>query len=77
MDSDFEWFVRNYDNLFKEYGTCYLVIKDEQVWGAYDNRRLAIERAWQEHEPGTVSIHYCNGKESGYTTYIYSSWEIN
>lgn len=70
MTSDFEWFVKNYNELFKKYGICYLVIKDEQVWGAYNDYQLAVENAWQEHEPGTVSVQYCNGNESGYTVYL-------
>lgn len=77
MTSDFYWFVDHYDELFERYGTCYLIIKDEHVYGTYDNRRIAINKAWEMFEPGTVSILYCNGKESGYTSYIYSSWEIN
>lgn len=77
MMSDFYWFVDNYYALFKKYGTCYLVIKDEQVYGAYNDYRAAVDYAWQQFEPGTVSVQYCNGQESGYTAYINSSWEIN
>ena len=74
MDSDFHWFVDHYDELFEKYGTCYLIIKDECIHGAHDNRRTAVDKAWKLFKPGTVSVQYCNGDESGYTSWITSSW---
>lgn len=71
MNSDFEWFVANYDELFKKYGTGYLVIKDERVYGVYDSYGVAVKKAWQEHKPGTVSIQYCDGTESAYTVELF------
>lgn len=70
MMSDFHWFVDHYYELFEKYGTCYLVIKDEKIYGSYEDFGTAVENAWKEHEPGTVSIQYCNGEESGYTAYL-------
>ena len=77
MMSDFYWFVDHYEELFERYGICYLIIKDERIYGSYDSMRIAVDEAWKMFEPGTVSVQYCNGKESGYTAYINSSWEIN
>ena len=75
MTSDFHWFVDHYDELFKKYGTCYLVIKDEQIYGSYDNHRIAVDEAWKLFKPGTVSVQYCNGEESGYMAEI-TSFEV-
>ena len=77
MLSDFHWFTNHYCELFEKYGTCYLVIKDERVHGAFNDYRTAVDAAWSQFEPGTVSVQYCNGEESGYTAYINSTWEIN
>ena len=35
--ADFNWFLNNYDNLYKKYGHKFLVIKDETVLGAYES----------------------------------------
>lgn len=72
MSSDFHWFVNHYQELYKTYGTCYLVIKDECVHGAYDDIRTAVDNAWRQFEPGTVSVQYCNGDQSAYTAEISS-----
>lgn len=34
QDKDFNWFLQNYMELFKEYGKKYLAIKSEMVLGA-------------------------------------------
>lgn len=75
MTSDFHWFVDHYDELFNKYGTCYLIIKDEQIYGAYDSHRIAVDEAWKLFTPGTVSVQYCNGDKSGYTAEI-TSFEV-
>lgn len=69
---DFKWFVENYDELFKQYGKCYLAIKDKKVLGTYDSPRLAISETSKEHTLGSFIVQLCNGDESGYTNYISS-----
>ena len=70
MMKDFNWFLNNYQNLFKEYGHQFLVIKDKKVLGHYDNVRQAIDNTTEE--PGTYIVQECNGNESAYTNYISS-----
>lgn len=70
---DFNWFVENYDELFKKYGKCYLAIKDKKVLGAYDSPRAAISETSKEYPLGSFIVQLCNGDESGYTNYVISN----
>ena len=68
--SDFNWFLNNYDDLYKKYGHKYLVIKDEKVLGSYANVREALDNT---HEKlGTFIVQECNGDESAYTSRVAS-----
>lgn len=69
---DFNWFVKNYDNLYAHYGKCYLAIHNKTVLGSYDNARRAIEETKVIIPIGEFIVQLCNGEESGYTNYIAS-----
>jgi len=68
MRKDFNWFLNNYDVLYKKYGHKYLVIKDKKVLGAYDNVREALDNT--KEALGTFIVQECNGDRSAYTNYI-------
>ena len=72
QDKDFNWFLQNYMELFKEYGKKYLAIKSEVVLGAYDSFAEAVNKTSETEELGTFIVQLCNGEESGYTNYISS-----
>jgi len=72
QDKDFEWFLENYDDLFKKYGFSYLAIKSEKVLGAYSTFHEAVEETQQTEELGTFIIQECNGDETAYTVQIAS-----
>ena len=70
--SDYEWFLKNYDSLFQEYGQSFLVIKDSKVLGSYSSYADGVNRTL-EHEPlGTFIVQFCNGNDSAYTNHIAS-----
>lgn len=68
MRKDFNWFLNNYDALFKQYGHKYLVIKNKKVLGAYDSVRQALDNTHEEL--GTFIVQECNGSNSAYTNNI-------
>ena len=72
QDEDFEWFIANYNDLFKEYGVSYLAIKNKAVLGVYDSYGDGVIETQKTEEPGTFIVQYCNGDESGYTATIAS-----
>jgi hypothetical protein len=73
QENDFTWFVSNYDGLYKKYGHKFLVIKDEQIIGAYDTYAAGVSGGQKTAELGTFIVQECNGDESAYTNYIAST----
>ncbi len=70
QDSDFRWFIENYDNLYKRYGVSYLAIKDSTVLGSYKSYEEAVRKTQEEICLGDFIVQHCDGFVSGYTTYI-------
>ena len=70
QDIDYDWFLANYDQLFKQYGVSYLAIKNCAVLDSYDSYEDAIRETEKKEELGSFIVQYCNGDESGYTAYI-------
>ena len=65
---DFNWFLNNYDDLYRRYGHKFLVIKNKHILGAYDSVREALDNT--NEMPGTFIVQECNGNPSAYTFYI-------
>ena len=72
MERDFEWFLENYEDLYREYGISYIVIKNAKVLGAYASCGEAVRKTAQTEALGTFIVQFCNGDASGYTNYIAS-----
>ena len=72
QDKDFEWFIENYNMLYKKYGCCFLVIKNKSIIGVYKNFDEAADTTLITEEIGTFIIQECNGDESAYTMQIAS-----
>ena len=72
--ADFNWFLNNYEDLYKEYGHKFLVIMNKNVLGAYDSVREALDKT---SEPlGTFIIQECTGDKGAYTNYIASAYIV-
>ena len=67
---DFDYFVNNYQNLFKQYGHKFLAIKNQTILGAYDSVPDAINNLSSKYELGTYIIQECTGDDSAYRTTI-------
>lgn len=70
---DFNWFVEHYDELYKQYGACFLAISNKKVLGSYKRPRQAIEETSKTVPLGQFIVQFCNGDDSGYTNYIASA----
>ena len=73
--NDFQWFLANYNDLYKQYGHKIIVIQNQTILGIYEDKNSAIDITTETHKLGTFIVQECNGEESGYTNYI-TSWEI-
>lgn len=72
---DFNFFLQQYDELYKKYGKCFVAIKNKKILGIFHSEEEAIDITSSEYELGEFIIQECNGDESGYTNYI-TSWEL-
>lgn len=68
--NDFDFFIENYKDLYKQYGHKFLAIKDKNILGAYDSVPDAIKQLSEKYEIGTYIIQECTGDESAYRTTI-------
>jgi len=73
--ADFQFFLDEYDNLYKKYGHKFFAIQNQQILGVFDTQDEALQSISQTNEMGTFIVQECNGDESGYTSYI-SSWQL-
>lgn len=72
QDLDFQWFLSNYDKLYREYGDKYLAIKNQEVIGVYNSYIDGVNETKKTEELGSFIIQHCNGDESGYSNFISS-----
>src|SRR4030043_315213 len=70
LRKEFEYYQKEQDKLVKQFDGKFIVIKDEQVIGSYDNELEAIQETSKEFELGTFLVQKCEpGKNSYYQTY--------
>lgn len=67
---DFDYFISNYQDLYKQYGHKFLAIKDKKVLGAYDSIPDAITDLSPNYNLGTYIIQECTGDDCAYRTNI-------
>lgn len=73
---DYEWFLANYDELFKKYGLSYLAIKNKQVIGSYGSYAEAVRKTEMTEPLGDFIVQFCNGNKTGYTNRISSMFVL-
>lgn len=73
QDKDFQWFLKNYNDLYTQYGESYVAISNETVLGAYNSYAEGVRETMKSFPLGSFIVQFCNGRESGYTGYIASA----
>jgi hypothetical protein len=59
QDQDFEYFLKNTEQFYKEYGHKYLAIKEQKIIGVYDTFNEALDMTLQKESLGTFLIQEC------------------
>lgn len=72
---DFDFFLQNYQDIFKKNGNCFVAIKDKKIIGIFKTEKEAIDITSTQYELGHFIVQECNGNETGYTNYI-TSWQL-
>ena len=73
LEKEFEYYLKNQDELVKEHNGKYLVIVGHRVVGAYDSYENAYIENWQKYRPGTFLIQKCSPGAQDYTLTFYSN----
>lgn len=72
LKKEFQYFLDHQDDLVKRYSGKFIVIKDEDVKGAYNSEVEAIAEASKQFEPGTFLVQECQGGSDIYTQTFHS-----
>lgn len=60
LKADYDYFVKNKDQFLKDYSDKFIVIKNKQVIGVYDDQVEAFTETTKEHEQGTFIVQHCS-----------------
>ncbi|MEO6098305.1 MAG: DUF5678 domain-containing protein [Fibrobacteria bacterium] len=72
LDQEFKYFQENQVELVSKYNGKYLVIRDQNVVGAYDSRGEAYTAAVKQFPVGTFLIQHCLPGSESYTQTFHS-----
>ena len=60
LDQEFSYYLNHQDELVKRYKGKHIVIKGDQVLGAYNDALEAIRVTSKDHEVGTFLVQLCD-----------------
>ena len=72
LEKEFEYYLKNQDQLVAQYRGRVIVIKDQQVFGDYADEITAIEAAQKKHPLGTFLVQRCEPGSAGFTQTFHS-----
>lgn len=72
LEKEFQYYLDNQDFLVKQYEGKFIVIKDQQVTGAYDSQGEAYTESAKKFALGTFLIQLCAPGKEAYTQTFHS-----
>ena len=72
LEREFDYYLRNQDELIQKFSGKFIVIKDEAVIGAYHAELEAIKEASKHNELGTFLVQKCEPGSENYTQTFHS-----
>lgn len=72
LKKEFEWYLENQSELVEKYDGKFIVIKDHEVIGEFENFNQAMDETTKNHEKGTFIIQKCSAGEDDYTVTFHS-----
>ena len=72
LEKEFEYYLAHQAELVEKFDGKFVVIKGNEVLGAYDSEIEAIEETMKEHELGTFLVQKCEEGEESYTMTFHS-----
>lgn len=59
QDIDFDYFLENMEELYKQYGHRFVAVKNQSILGVYDTLREALDNTLKTEAIGTFLIQEC------------------
>ena len=72
LEQAFRYYLEHQSEIVDKYNGKFVVIKDNEVTGAYDDELAAIEETKKAHEPGTFLVQKVSPGDSAYTQTFHS-----
>lgn len=73
LKKEFDYYLANQDELVKQYSGRFIVIKDQQVLGAYADQLIAVTETQKNgHKVGTFLIQKVESGSSAYSQTFHS-----
>ena len=72
LNTEYDYYLANQQDLFDEHGGKVLVIKDQKVIGTYDSELVAIESTQNEHELGTFLVQRAESPDASSAQHFHS-----
>ncbi len=72
LQKEFEYYLAHQDEMVAKYDGKYVVIKDQQVLGAYTDELTAITETEKSHRLGTFLVQFVSEGTSAYTQTFHS-----
>ncbi len=72
LNHEFKWFLKNRDDLIRRYEGHFLVIKNQEILGVYDDDMDAIRHTISDHELGTFLVQKCTSDPYSITAKFHS-----
>jgi|KBSSwiS6_1023812.scaffolds.fasta_scaffold01543_2 hypothetical protein len=66
LEKEFQYFLDNQNDLFKQFPDQYIAIKDQKVIGVYDSEIDAYFETQEQHKLGSFLIQFCTLKHVGF-----------
>jgi len=73
LQEEFKFYLKNQNELVKQYNGKYLVIKGQDIFGAFSSFDEAYVTASKELDAGTFLIQRCSHGSDDYTLNFYSN----
>lgn len=72
LQKEFQFYLDHQDEMVAKYDGKYIVIKDGEVLGAYDDELAAIMETQKSHKLGTFLVQLVSRGPGGYTQTFHS-----
>ena len=72
LEKEFQYYIDNQEELVREYNGKFIVIKGQEIIGAYDSEMEAIEKTSKDHELCTFLVQKCEPGSESYTQTYHS-----